>query len=286
MAKGVDANSVVLLLKERRDSVVAAWASIATDRMQGRATEAEVRTEVGLLFDALVTGLAAGRVLPVAAPELDEARGQLADLSRSRARQGYTPSETAVSVFALKEALLAELGPKPSAEAYADFVELSRLIDDLGLVTFESYAATREEVISNQAEELLELSTPVVKLWDGVLAVPLVGTLDSARTQVVMERLLQTLLDTESDRAIIDITGVPAVDTQVAQHLLKTIVAARLMGADCIISGVRPQIAQTVVGLGIEFGDIVTKAKLADAFKVALTEIGLEVVPRRDDTGT
>jgi rsbT co-antagonist protein RsbR len=149
-------------------------------------------------------------------------------------------------------------------------------------VTFEAYAEAREDVIANQTEELLELSTPVVKLWEGVLAVPLVGTLDSARTQVVMEKLLQTLLDTESDRAIIDITGVPAVDTQVAQHLLKTVVAARLMGTECVISGIRPQIAQTVVGLGIEFGDIVTKAKLSDAFKLTLSEVGLEVVPKRD----
>jgi rsbT co-antagonist protein RsbR len=188
-----------------------------------------------------------------------------------------------VSVFALKEAVLAQLGERPDAETYADLIELSNLVDDLGLVTFETYAEAREEVIANQSEELLELSTPVVKLWDGILAVPLVGTLDSARTQIVMENLLQTLLDTESDRAIIDITGVAAVDTQVAQHLLKTVVAARLMGTDCIISGIRPQIAQTVVGLGIEFGDIVTKAKLSDAFKLALGEAGLEVVARGAD---
>jgi len=281
MTQGVEANSVVLLLRERRDDVVAAWAELVAARMQRRASEAEVRTEVGNLYDALVAALGDGRVLDSTAPGLDEVRAQLAELSRTRARVGYTPSETAVSVFALKEAVLAQLGEHPSPEAYADFIEVSRLIDDLGLVTFETYVSTREEVIANQTDELLELSTPVVKLWDGILAVPLVGTLDSARTQVVMERLLQTLLDTESDRAIIDITGVPAVDTQVAQHLLKTIVAARLMGADCIISGIRPQIAQTVVGLGIEFGDIVTKAKLSDALEIALSEVGLEVVPKR-----
>jgi rsbT co-antagonist protein RsbR len=281
MAQGVDSNSVVLLLQERRDEVVAAWAALVAARLQRRASEAEVRTEVAGLYDGLVAALADGRVVDSTAPALDEVRAQLAELSRARARQGYTPSETAVSVLALKEAVLGQLGERPSAEVYADLIEVSRLIDDLGLVTFETYVSTREEVITNQSEELLELSTPVVKLWDGVLAVPLVGTLDSARTQVVMERLLQTLLETESDRAIIDITGVPAVDTQVAQHLLKTIVAARLMGADCIISGIRPQIAQTVVGLGIEFGDIVTKAKLSDAFKIALSEIGLEVVAKR-----
>ncbi|KPC96183.1 anti-sigma factor antagonist, partial [Streptomyces sp. NRRL F-6602] len=153
------------------------------------------------------------------------------------------------------------------------YLQLSRLLDELGLLTAEAYARTREEIISSQADQLLELSTPVVKLWDGVVAVPLVGTLDSARTQVVMERLLQALIDYNSTQAIIDITGVPAVDTQVAQHLLKTVVAARMMGADCVISGIRPQIAQTIVALGIEFGDIPTKGTLADALRHALDTI-------------
>jgi rsbT co-antagonist protein RsbR len=289
MAESTGTNTVVALLKQRRDEVVDNWATGAAARMRGSMSEAEVRREVASLYDALVAGLSGGSVLPVDAPELDELRAQLSELSRSRARQGYTPSETAVSVLALKKAILATLGERPSADVYADYVRFGLLIDDLGLVTFETYAAAREEVISNQAEELLELSTPVVELWDGVLAVPLVGTLDSARTQVVMEKLLQTLLETESDRAIIDITGVPAVDTQVAQHLLKTVVAARLMGTDCIISGIRPQIAQTVVGLGIEFGDIVTKAKLSGAFRLALADIGLEVAASpngRDGHGT
>jgi rsbT co-antagonist protein RsbR len=161
------------------------------------------------------------------------------------------------------------------------YLQLSRLLDDLGLYTIEVYSRTREEIISSQADQLMELSTPVVKLWDGVIAVPLVGTLDSARTQVVMEKLLQALVDTGSEQAIIDITGVPAVDTQVAQHLLKTIVAARLMGAECTVSGIRPQIAQTIVALGIEFGDIVTKATLADALKLALSKSGVDLVAHK-----
>jgi len=284
MGEGGDSNAVVLQVKDRRDEVVAAWASSAAARMGGRLSAAEVTSEVGALYDGLAGALADGRVPEVSAPELDELRAQLAELSRTRARQGYTPSETAVSVFALKDAVLSQLGERPTPEVYADFVDFSKFVDDLGLITFETYAAAREEAIANQAEELLELSTPVVKLWDGILAVPLVGTLDSARTQVVMEKLLQTLLETESDRAIIDITGVSAVDTQVAQHLLKTVVAARLMGTDCIISGIRPQIAQTVVGLGIEFGDIVTKAKMSDAFKLALSEAGLVVTAARNHT--
>jgi rsbT co-antagonist protein RsbR len=154
----------------------------------------------------------------------------------------------------------------------------SGLLDALGLLTFESYAQARDEIIREQSEQLLELTTPVVKIWEGVLAVPLVGTLDSARTQVVMEKLLEALVETGSEHAIIDITGVSAVDTQVAQHLLKTVVAARLMGAECIVSGIRPQIAQTIVALGIEFGDIVTKASLADALRHALRREGVDVV--------
>ena len=205
-----------------------------------------------------------------------EVRALLVELSRNRARQGFSPAETAVSVFALK-AGLERLLDAGSPQDVAAYLALSRLTDALGMFTVDNYAATREQIISSQAEELLELSTPVVKLWDGVIGVPLVGTLDSARTQVVMEKLLQALVDTGSESAIIDITGVPAVDTEVAQHLLKTVVAARLMGAECIVSGIRPQIAQTIVALGIEFGDIVTKATLADALRHALRRSGVDV---------
>jgi rsbT co-antagonist protein RsbR len=198
-----------------------------------------------------------------------EVRALLTEISRNRARQGLTPAETAIGVFALKAGLETVLDEGSAADIGA-YLTLSRLSDGLGMFTVDAYATTREQIIAAQAEELLELSTPVVKLWDGVIGVPLVGTLDSARTQVVMEKLLQALVDTGSAHTIIDITGVPAVDTEVAQHLLKTVVAARLMGAECIVSGIRPQIAQTIVALGIEFGDIVTKATLADALRHAL----------------
>ncbi len=184
-------------------------------------------------------------------------------------------------MLALKQALEPALR-NGSAEDTTAYLRLGRVLDDLALLTIEAYTRTREEIISSQASQLMELSTPVVKLWDGVIAVPLVGTLDSARTQVVMEKLLQALVDTGSEQAIIDITGVPAVDTQVAQHLLKTVVAARLMGAECTISGIRPQIAQTIVALGIEFGDIVTKASLADALQHALRRSGVDLVTRQD----
>ncbi len=183
-----------------------------------------------------------------------------------------------MSVFALKDAVLEVIEGSGDGDDYRAFADLSRVVDDLGLFMLETYAGAREAVIAEQAETLLELSTPVVKLWDGIVALPLVGTLDSARTQVVMEALLQALVDTGSEHAIIDITGVAAVDTQVAQHLLKTVQAARLLGAECIISGIRPQIAQTVVALGIELGDIQTKANLADAMLLALRRSGVDVV--------
>ena len=217
--------------------------------------------------------------LNIRADAYASARALLAEMSRDRARRGFSPSETATDVFALKEALFAIADAR--GEAVETVVAVSRWVDALGLHTFEVFARAREQVITEQAEQLLELTTSVVELWEGVVAVPLIGTLDSARTQVVTEKLLQTLVDTGSEHAIIDITGVPAVDTEVAQHLLKTVVAARLMGAECTISGIRPQIAQTIVALGIEFGDIPTKATLAAALLHALRNSGVEVVRRR-----
>jgi len=218
------------------------------------------------------------------APAWDETREVLTELSQAWARRGFSPAETATFVFSLKqplfERLRAELERDPAALSDAVW-KTNLMLDRLGLYTTEVYQKGREEVISRQQEEMLELSTPVVELWDGVLALPLIGTLDSARTQVVMESLLQRIVDTGASIAIIDITGVPTVDTLVAQHLLKTVAAARLMGAECLISGIRPQIAQTVVHLGVDLQDIITKATLADAFAVALTKLGLAVGPRR-----
>jgi rsbT co-antagonist protein RsbR len=231
------------------------------------------------LFGALRSALDASDGLTFDSAEAAELRAVLTEMSRQRATHGFTSKETAISVFALKEPVL-DLSDSTDPASLRNFVAASHFVDEMGLFTFETYAKTREELIADQTEQLLELSTPVVKLWDGVVAVPLVGTLDSARAQVVMERLLQTLVDTGSPYAIIDITGVPAVDTQVAQHILKTVVAARLMGADCIISGIRPQIAQTIVALGIEFGDIVTKSSLADALVHALRAGGVELTRR------
>jgi rsbT co-antagonist protein RsbR len=268
------------LLRENRDEVMTTWLGLAEAALAGRMTRNELVRDLREIYDGLLAG-EGDATNDVRGEAYDGLRALVADLGRARARQGFSPTEAALSVFALKQAVLEVLERQDDASAYRAFAQLSLVVDDLGLYMFETYAAARELVLAQQAESLLELSTPVVKLWDGIVALPLVGTLDSARTQVVMEALLQTLVDTGSEHAIIDITGVPAVDTQVAQHLLKTVQAARLLGAECTISGIRPQIAQTVVALGIEFGDIQTKATLADAMLLAMRSAGLDVVSKR-----
>jgi rsbT co-antagonist protein RsbR len=280
MAIETGSNRVTAILVEQRETISKQWIAVVVAASRGRMSTAETEHELLPILDALLGGLGR-RVYDVNNAAYGELRALLLDYSRSRARQGFTPSETAVAIFALRDTVLSAL-QNGEVSAYADVPAFSRIIDDLGLLTFEAFVQTREAVITNQTEQLLELSTPVVKLWEGVVALPLVGTLDSARTQVVMETLLETLVSTGSEHAIIDITGVPAVDTQVAQHLLKTVVAARLMGAECVISGIRPQIAQTIVGLGIEFGDIATKASLADALRLTLERAGLQVVRKSE----
>jgi len=267
---------LVRLLTVEGEDLAAAWVTSVTVSLRGRGSRAEIDRELRELYGALVAALRRGS-LDAHSEAFGEVRALLTELSRAKAKQGFTPTETAISVFELKAALEPLLTGDPDPADVRSYVLLGRLLDELGLFTVETHTRAREELISAQAEQLLELSTPVVKLWDGVIGVPLVGTLDSARTMVVMEKMLQALIDTGSEQAIIDITGVPAVDTQVAQHLLKTVVAARLMGAECTISGIRPQIAQTIVALGIDFGDIATKATLADALRHALRQSGTEL---------
>ncbi|MFI6065408.1 STAS domain-containing protein [Micromonospora sp. NPDC051227] len=279
-----ESGRLAALLIGQAERVTTRWTEIVTSSLRGRLSQAELRRQVQDLHSVIVSTSEQGAI-DLSAESAAELRAALSELSRGRARQGFSATETTISIFALKDVLAELVQESGGATALHDFVAFSKLIDEMGLFTFESFVRTRESLIADQAEQLLELSTPVVKLWEGVVAVPLVGTLDSARAQVVMERLLQTLVDTGSPYAIIDITGVPAVDTQVAQHILKTVVAARLMGADCIISGIRPQIAQTIVALGIEFGDIATKASLADALRHVLRLNGVETArrqPRRD----
>lgn len=259
------------VLRANGTKLIDRWAEILSGAVTHQLPPAELRRELEELYTLIV------RAISDADGSADgELRAVLAEMSRDRARQGFSPTETALSVFSLKDAVYELVA---GDELVAEYIAFSRTIDDLGLYTFERYAAAREQVIADQAESMLELSTPVVRLWDGIIAVPLVGTLDSARTQLVMEKMLDALVVTEAEHAVIDITGVPTVDTEVAQHLLKTVVAARLMGAECIITGIRPQIAHTIVSLGIEFGDVPTKQTLADGLAQALRSSGLKVVP-------
>jgi rsbT co-antagonist protein RsbR len=284
MSKGVQnpkTGVLVAVLSKYESSVLAEWikemagATRRTDLMN----DSELRTQCSKFLKLLREGAESGSS-DVQTASWQPVRELLTEISRSRAQQGFTPTETATFVLSVKKPLFELLRDHVGGDANSVAAELwstTELIDSLGLFTAEIYLKTREEVIRRQQEEMLELSTPVVKLWDGILALPIIGTLDSARTQVVMETLLENIVKTNSRVAIIDITGVPTVDTVVAQHLLKTVTAARLMGADCIISGVRPQIAQTIVHLGINLLDVTTKATLADAFAVALDRAGLSL---------
>jgi rsbT co-antagonist protein RsbR len=235
------------------------------------------------LMAALKEATREGEVEDISGREWERVKDLLGNFSASRAKAGDTPSETASFIFSMKEPIFSVLRAEyTDTQAFADAVwEATVLLDKLGLHTMENFQKTREEVIARQQQELMELSTPVVRLWDNVLALPLIGTLDSQRTQIVMQNLLEAIVATRSDFAIIDITGVPVVDTLVAQHLLKTVSAARLMGADCLISGIRPQIAQTIIHLGVDLTNVTTKATLADAFAVALKRNGQSVVRTR-----
>jgi len=247
--------------------------------------ESELRRQSSEFLGALRQAAESDNLTDIMTPQWSEVREILTDLSRSRVQQGFAPSETATFIFSLKQPLFTRLRQELEQDADTlanEYWAATVLLDELGLFTTEAYQKSREAVIARQQQELLELSTPVVKLWDGILAVPLIGTLDSARTQLVMESLLQRIIDTEATIAIIDITGVPTVDTLVAQHLIKTVAAARLMGADCIVSGIRPQIAQTMVQLGVDL-DVTTKASLAEALRLALQRSDQTIIRKSRD---
>jgi len=281
------AGALARVIDVRYDEILAAWiAQQSASTRRSSISEADVRSQCGELLSALRKALAGGD--DTQGPAWGPVREMLQRVSFTRAQQGFTPSETATFVLSLKRPLFDAI--RAEAKSDVDTVTAgtwaaTELLDRLALVSMEAYMRTREVLIARQQQDMLELSTPVVKLWEGVLALPMIGTLDSSRTQVVMESLLQRIVETGAEVAILDITGVPTVDTLTAQHLIKTVTAARLMGAECIISGIRPQIAQTIVHLGVDLGDVVTKATLADAFKVALARNGLAVVRPRT-TGT
>ena len=278
-------NMILRLIERHSQRLLSDW--LAHQRQEakfgGVQREAESAELARRFLDQLRAGAQIAQFDDIEGQEWRPIRELLEDLSRDRAVQGFSPTETATFIFSLKEPLFALLREELRAEPERLVRETwtsSRLIDRLGLYTIECYARTREEVIRRQQQELLELSTPVVELWEGILALPLIGTLDSARTQIVMESLLQHIVDSGAEIAIIDITGVPTVDTLVAQHLIKTISAARLMGADCILSGIRPQIAQTIVHLGLEL-NVVSKATMADALALALRRSGRTITERK-----
>ena len=284
MAKAGE-SKIAHLVKAHEADILRDWIrnQLGTERSRTGVISEEALRQESMRFLRLFTA-AIGQVgvENMQAVAWDEVRAMLGDLSRSRAIQGFTPSEIAWFVFSLKRPVFAHLSAAHGNDAEslaADIWQATEAFDRLGLYTMETFQKSREEIIQRQQQEMLELSTPVTQLWKGVLGIPLIGTLDSARTQVVMENLLNAIVQTEASIAIIDITGVPTVDTLVAQHLLRTVAAARLMGAECIISGIRPQIAQTIVHLGVDLGDIATKSTLADALKLGLARVGQNVVP-------
>ncbi len=273
-------------LQQQHDHLLNVWTEHLRSAMQRRdlMSERDLEAQAKDVLNTLLGVSADSKLEEFGAAAWRPLKDLLATISIARATLGFSPSETALFVLSLKPALFAEVRGRHGSDGDALFAELSvvdTFVDKLGLFTTDSYIQGRDQVIARQQEDMLELSTPVVTLWDGIVALPLIGTLDSARTQVVMETLLQAIVSTDSRIAIIDITGVATVDTLVAQHLLKTITAARLMGAECILSGIRPQIAQTIVHLGIDLAEITTKARLSDAFRVALDRTGRQVV-RKD----
>ncbi len=280
--KEQDQGALVGILRKHESEILADWTreQAALQARKDPLQEAESRRVSKEFLAAVIEAAQGGNLADIHAANWGRVREILAELSGDRANQGQSPAETALFVFSLKQPLFArmrsELERDPRAFAEQMWVA-TVLIDKLGLFTTEAFQKTREQVIQRQQRELLELSTPVVQLWDDILALPLIGTLDSGRTQVVMESLLEKIVSSGAAIAIIDITGVPTVDTLVAQHLMKTVAAARLMGADCIISGIRPQIAQTIVHLGVDLSAVTTKASLADAFAIALKRTGAQV---------
>ena len=276
----IDKSEIPNILQDHEEELLEDWVQVQLASSTCRSdliSDFELRQQSAEFLRAFRQASQGSDVIDITSSQWGHVREILTEISRSRAQQGFTSSETATLVFSLKQPLFArlrqELGKNADTLAEENWVA-TVLLDKLGLFTTEVHQQNREAVIVRQQQELLELSTPVVKLWEGILALPLIGTLDSARTQVVMESLLNQIVESEATIAIIDITGVPTVDTLVAQHLLKTVAAARLMGADCIISGIRPQIAQTIVQLGVELDEVTTKTSMAAAFRLALQKSG------------
>ncbi|HEY0667769.1 MAG TPA: STAS domain-containing protein [Sphingobacteriaceae bacterium] len=276
-------SNIPKLLQKKRKIIIELWIKNQLSESGLREdliSNEEIRQQSEELVDSFVTSLTQGNINDVNSSDFDAVIEILSGISITRARQGFSPRETGSFIFGLKEALLQLLQQEIKDDQEALFqatIKINRLIDYFSVITFETFIKGREEVILRQMDEIAEISTPVIRVWDGILAMPIIGTLDSSRNQVVMENLLQEIVETGSSIAILDISGVPAVDSLVAQHLIKTVSATRLMGAECIISGIRPEIAQTIVHLGIDLSSIITKATLASALKFSFQALKLEV---------
>lgn len=270
-------NNLLEGLKEHENKLLTIWSQILQESGAGDgAMEEEESKEFASLF---LSALAKSEN----AQEFEKVQDLIVGISSSRGKRGFSPRENAQYLISFKQAasqILSELLKDP-AQLYDANLKLNEILDNMMIMTFEAFMKGREDIISRQVDEISEISTPVITVWEGIVALPIIGTLDSSRTQIVMENLLQQIVDTGSSIAILDISGVPAVDSLVAQHLIKTVSATRLMGAECIISGIRPEIAQTVVHLGIDLTGIITKASLASALRTAFDMLQLNVVKRK-----
>lgn len=279
-------NEAIKIFQKKKKTILETWIKyqLADDTLrEDLMSSDELRVQSEELLNSILANLTDDSLLNINSPDLEPVNDILSAISTSRARQGYSPRETGVYVFSLKDALVNVLQQeiKDPVELYDQTLKVNKFIDGLGVQTFETFIKGREDLILRQTGEITEISTPVIRVWNGILALPIIGTLDSSRTQVVMENLLQEVVESGSSIAILDISGVPTVDSLVAQHLIKTVSATRLMGAECIISGIRPEIAQTVVHLGIDLSTVITKASLASALKAAFNMLKLEVVQKQ-----
>jgi rsbT co-antagonist protein RsbR len=273
---------MIKILQAHQEQILNLWVEaqqMETDESGSFNSFDESRAQSAEFVDLLLNSITESNLQEFHSADLEPLTDYISSLTISRARQGFSPRETATYIFKLKDALLKVLSEQVSdtSQLYTSSMQISKFIDNIGILSFETFITGREDIISQQSDEMAELSTPVIRVWNGILAMPIIGTLDSARTQIVMENLLQGIVDTGSSIAILDISGVPAVDSLVAQHLIKTVNATRLMGAECIISGIRPEIAQTVVHLGIDLSQMITKATLESALKYAFNSLQLEV---------
>lgn len=279
-------NEGIKVLQRKKKQVLEAWMKLQLTNeglREDLISNEDLRSQSLELLDTFIGNLKDENIDNPSSEDFDPVIDILSAISISRAKQGFSPRETGIFVLSLKDALVESLQQelKDPQELYVQSQKIGRIIDSFSVNTFETFIKGREEIILRQTDEITEISTPVIRVWDGILALPIIGTLDSSRTQVVMENLLQEIVESGSSIAILDISGVPAVDSLVAQHLIKTVSATRLMGAECIISGIRPEIAQTVVHLGIDLSSVITKASLASALKTAFAILQLQVIKKQ-----